>query len=136
MRYHSPDLEFYLPETLRTQVGKPGAYVFEDIDYDSHYTEQSRSLMNDHFEYSKNLYEHFVETGLAKELSRIVVPVSAYTEFYWSVNARSLMNFISLRNSPHAQHEIREYAIVVEEMFKTVMPITAEAWINNERVAP
>jgi len=137
MRYHEvEELEFYIPEVFRTQVGKPGAYTFENIDLESPYTDQSKMLMQNHFEEANALYKHFNATGMAKELSRLVTPVSAYTEFWWSVNARSLMNFCSLRNSPHAQHEIREYAKLVEEGFKSQMPITYDAWVNNERIAP
>lgn len=136
MRYHQPELEFYTPEVLRTQVGKPGAYTFEDIDPDSAFSIQTKKLMNDHYNSSKELYEHFVSHGLAKELSRIVVPVSAYTEFWWSLNARSLMNFLNLRNSPEAQYEIREYARVIEDLFSEAMPVTYEAWVKNEREAP
>ena len=54
-----------------------------------------------------------VELGVARELARSVLPVGAYTEFYWTVNARSLMNFVSLRNAETAQREIRRYAEAV-----------------------
>ncbi len=52
-------------------------------------------------------YQELLAAGVAKEVARTVLPVGLYTEFYWSVNARSLMNFLSLRNAPTAQHEIR-----------------------------
>ena len=59
-------------------------------------------------------YERLVELGVARELARCVLPVGAYTEFYWTINARSLMNFVSLRNSETAQREIRRYAEACE----------------------
>ena len=59
-------------------------------------------------------YEELVELGVARELARAALPVGAYTEFYWTVNARSLMNFVSLRAAETAQREIRRYAEACE----------------------
>jgi thymidylate synthase (FAD) len=65
-----------------------------------------------------------------------VLPVGAYTQFYWTVNARALMNFLSLRNSEFAQLEIRRYAEVVEAFFAEQMPVTHAAFAAAGRVAP
>jgi thymidylate synthase (FAD) len=73
---------------------------------------------------------------VARELARCVLPVGAYTEFYWTVNARSLMNFISLRNSETAQREIRRYAEACERFLEKEMPVTYGAFVKNERTAP
>jgi thymidylate synthase (FAD) len=81
-------------------------------------------------------YEGLVEAGVARELARSVLPVGAYTQFYWTVNARSLMNFISLRNAQFAQLEIRRYAEAVEAFFAERMPVTYASFIENGRVAP
>jgi thymidylate synthase (FAD) len=62
--------------------------------------------------------------------------VAIYTQFYWTVNARSLMNFLSLRNAVTAQREIRRYAAAVEQLFAEKMPITHSAFVANERRAP
>ena len=67
---------------------------------------------------------------------RAVLPVGAYTEFYWTVNARSLMNFISLRNSETAQREIRRYAEACERFLAEQMPVTYAAFVANDRTAP
>ena len=74
--------------------------------------------------------------GVARELARAVMPVGAYTEFYWTVNARSLMNFISLRAAETAQREIRWYAQAVESFLEQHMPITYAAFVASGRVAP
>ena len=58
-----------------------------------------------------------LEQGVAKELARNVLPVAIYTQFYWTLNARSLMNFLSLRNAETAQREIRAYAAALEHLF-------------------
>ena len=81
-------------------------------------------------------YALLLEIGVAKEVARSVLPVSMYTQFYWTINARSLMNFLSLRLDENAQAEIREYAKKVEKYFAEVMPVTYQAWIDNGRVAP
>jgi thymidylate synthase (FAD) len=65
-----------------------------------------------------------------------VLPVGIYTEFYWTVNARSLMNFLSLRNAETAQREIRRYAEAVEQHFARHMPVTHAAFVARDRVAP
>ena len=52
------------------------------------------------------------------------------------VNARSIMNFCSLRSAETAQREIREYSIAVEEIFSNIMPVTADSWIANNRITP
>jgi thymidylate synthase (FAD) len=74
--------------------------------------------------------------GVARELARAVIPVGAYTEFYWTVNARALMNFLSLRNAETAQREIRRYAEACERFFEERMPVTYAAFVANNRTAP
>lgn len=135
MRYHQPEIEFYLPDVsdFRTQVGKPGNYSFEGFEDDG-LAEYLQNKMALSYSLAKETYEQLIAKGLAKELARCVLPVATYTEFYWSLNARSLMNFISLRNSDHAQSEIREYAIAMEEMFEATMPITYTSFISCNRV--
>ena len=65
-----------------------------------------------------------------------MLPVGAYTEFFWTVNARALMNFISLRNAEAAQREIRRYAEACEAFLEQKMPVTHAAFIANDRRAP
>ena len=81
-------------------------------------------------------YERLMELGVARELARLVMPVGAYTEFYWTVNARSLMNFVSLRAAETAQREIRRYADACEHFFAEAMPVTHAAFVTLDRVAP
>ena len=64
------------------------------------------------------------------------MPVGAYTEFYWTVNARSLMNFVSLRAADTAQREIRRYAEACERFLEEKMPVTYAAFVAAGRVAP
>ena len=136
MRYARATGDFYLPEPedVRSQVGKPGAYSFEPVSDDLAAT--TREELRAVYETAYATYERLVEQGVARELARAALPVGAYTEFFWTVNARSLMNFVSLRAAETAQREIRRYADAVERFFEERMPITHEAFVANGRVAP
>ena len=67
---------------------------------------------------------------MARELARAILPLSLYTQFYWTINARSLMNFINLRADAGAQWEIRQYAEAIAKIFKAKMPWTWEAFVQ------
>ena len=136
MRYARATDDFYLPEPVdvRSQVGKPGAYSFEAVS--DELAETTREELQAVYEHAYATYERLVEQGMARELARAALPVGAYTEFFWTVNARSLMNFVSLRAAEAAQREIRRYADAVERFFEERMPITYQAFVANGRVAP
>jgi thymidylate synthase (FAD) len=136
MRYAKASDDFYVPEPddVRSQVGKPGAYSFEPVEPDVAAT--TREEMRAIYEAAFSAYERLVELGVARELARSVLPVGAYTEFYWTVNARALMNFLSLRNSETAQREIRRYAEACERFLEERMPVTYAAFVANDRTAP
>jgi thymidylate synthase (FAD) len=136
MRYARATDDFYVPEPedVRSQVGKPGAYSFEPVDEEL--AERTRDELRAVYDAAFTTYERLVEAGVARELARAVMPVGAYTEFFWTVNARALMNFVSLRNAETAQREIRRYAEAVERFFAERMPVTYEAFVASGRVAP
>jgi thymidylate synthase (FAD) len=136
MRYAKATDDFYVPaaEDVRSQVGKPGAYSFEPVD--GELAEQTREELQAVYDAAYAAYNELVERGVARELARLVIPMGAYTEFYWTVNARSLMNFVSLRAAETAQREIRRYAEAVERLFAEKMPVTHAAFVANERTAP
>jgi thymidylate synthase ThyX/DNA-binding CsgD family transcriptional regulator len=136
LRYAKASDDFYLPELadVRTQVGKPGAYSFEPVD--DTLAEHTREQLQAVYDHAYAVYEELVEAGVARELARSVLPVGAYTQFYWTVNARALMNFVSLRNSEFAQLEIRRYAEAVESLFAQRMPVTHASFVENGRLAP
>ena len=136
MRYAKATDDFYVPATedVRSQVGKPGAYSFEPVDPEL--AETAREELRAVYEAAYAAYERLVEQGVARELARAVIPVGAYTEFYWTVNARSLMNFVSLRAAETAQREIRRYAEACERFLAEEMPVTHAAFVDAGRVAP
>jgi len=119
---------------VRTQVGKPGAYTFEPAE-----TVVARATIETLRRIYAQLYDEYetlIDKGVAKELARAVLPFGIYTQFYWTVNARSIMNFLSLRNEESAQYEIRAYARAVERLFAGRMPITHECFVEFGRKVP
>lgn len=134
-RYSELKPLFYVPRGhVRTQVGKPGAYSFEAMDpaQDSRWS----GAIEAHSTNSFVLYRSMLEAGVAKEVARQVLPVNTYSTFWCSMNARALMNFLSLRADASAQFEIRQYANAIERVFAARMPATWEAFNANGRKAP
>ncbi len=136
MRYAKATDDFYIPDAddVRSQVGKPGAYSFEPVEPEL--AERTREELQAVYDLAYATYTRLVEEGVARELARSVIPVGAYTEFYWTVNARALMNFVSLRAAETAQREIRRYADACEQFLAERMPITHAAFVANDRTAP
>jgi thymidylate synthase (FAD) len=133
-RYSQLENDFYIPDNIRTQTGKPGAYTFQIMNKPEAWA--FRAELAEKSSEAYDAYERAIANGVAKEQARLFLPVNIYSQMYWTVNARSLMNFLSLRNSEHAMWEIREYAKVVEQIFTEHMPVTAAAFVSNARLAP
>ena len=95
---------------------------------------------------SSSAWEHYqfmLKAGIANEVARMALPVNVYSQMYWTVNARSLMNFLSLRVESddstfrsYPQYEIDLAARKVERNFQEQMPLTHKAFVQNGRVAP
>jgi len=83
--------------------------------------ERLRSLAGD-------TYAWLVERDVARELARIDLPLSTYTQWYWKIDLHNLLHFLSLRADAHAQWEIRAYARVMAGMLQRVAPLSFEAW--------
>ena len=136
LRYAKATDDFYVPEAedvrSRSESRAPTASSRSTTSSPSTRARRSRRCTSR----PTTTYTRLVEAGVARELARSVLPVGAYTQFYWTVNARALMNFISLRNAEFAQLEIRRYAEAVETFFAERMPVTHAAFVANDRVAP
>lgn len=135
-RYVQLKPDFYFPDDdhCRKQVGKPGHYSYEPMTRLE--ALQLRAILRQGYEHQYSSYISLVKAGVAKEIARAALPVGIYSQMIWSCNARSLMAFLSLRNAPTALQEIKDYAVEMERVFTEHMPVTAEAFLNNERVAP
>lgn len=141
-RYVEFEPEFYLPQgedilsapwRIPAQNNKQGSV---QSNYPHYWQRDMEIAYRDGLTYSWNAYQYLLEKGVAKEMARMVLPLSLYTQFYWTVNARSLMNFLNLRTGDNAQWEIRQYAWAIMEDFREKMPISYQAWIENLRLAP
>jgi len=71
--------------------------------------------------------------GLARELARMVLPLNTYTEWYWKTDLHNLLHFIALRADPHAQYEIRAYALVLQDVVRRWLPLTCAAFEDYRR---
>lgn len=141
-RYKQLEPVFYVPDRDRdmVQVGKPGAYTFEQG------TEEQWENVNLSTKYISTgayyEYQALLEKGIAREVARMVLPVNIYSSMYVTMNARSLMNFLSLRSAAQGaypsfpQAEIAWVADKMEDLFEELMPITHQAFVQNGRVAP
>lgn len=127
-RYTEVKDDFYIPTYFRTQTGKNYEYINLT---DAECNELNTKFTNFH-NWAYNFYRKLLDQGVAKEQARMVLPQSMFTEFYWTVNARALMNFLKLRVDKHSQWEIRQYALATLEMFLENLPWTAEAFVLKE----
>ncbi len=142
-RYRELNPVFYVPAADRNlvQVGKPGAYDFLPGS-----AEQTELVENETKRVSADAfasYQRMLEAGVAREVARIVLPLNIYSSMYVTMNARSLMNFLSLRTKREGttfpsfpQREIEMAAEQMENHFADLMPLTYGAFNGNGRVAP
>jgi thymidylate synthase (FAD) len=142
-RYKELSPVFYVPADDRklVQVGKPGAYTFEDGDYNQ--VKNTQALTRLSSERSYELYKKMLDDGIAREVARVVLPVNIYSSMYVTMNARAMMNFLSLRTTREGTHfpsfpqrEIEMVAEKMEEFFAEKMSITYATFNENGRVAP
>ncbi|MDX1394237.1 MAG: FAD-dependent thymidylate synthase [Gemmatimonadota bacterium] len=77
-------------------------------------------------------YGWLIEEDVARELARIDLPLSTYTQWYWKIDLHNLLHFLRLRVDPHAQWEIQEYGRVMAGMLERVAPLSYEAWVDYE----
>ena len=73
-------------------------------------------------------YDSLHSAGLAREIARIGLPLSAYTQWYWKTDLHNLLHFLALRIDEHAQWEIREYARVILGLVDLWVPLAAKAF--------
>ena len=77
-------------------------------------------------------YGWLVGENVARELARIDLPLSTYTQWYWKIDLHNLLHFLTLRVDDHAQWEIQEYGRVMAGMVKRVAPLSYEAWVDYQ----
>jgi thymidylate synthase (FAD) len=142
-RYRLLEPVFYVPDANRplVQVGKPGAYEF--LPGSAEQTALVDVEVRTQCETAYRSYERMLDAGVAREVARMVLPVTIYSSAYVTLNARSLMNFLSLRRRVEGsafpsfpQREIEMVAERYEEEWSRLMPLTHAAFVRNGRVSP
>jgi thymidylate synthase (FAD) len=142
-RYRELRPVFYIPNKDRklVQVGKTGAYTFvdgtpEQLDITVNAIKETCTLAYEN-------YQKILASGVAREVARAVLPVTLYSSMYVTMNARALMNFLSLRTSSpdshfpsYPQREIEMVAEKMEKHFAQLMPMTYGAFQKSGRIAP
>ena len=126
--------EFYVPDNMRTQIGKPGAYSFEPVDAATR--DAARAEIEENATRAFDAYEQMLEQAFRRRWRAWYYLSRCTPSTFWSCNPRSLMHFCSLRNHEDAQFEIRQYAAAAESFLEQHMPITHAAFVANERTAP
>lgn len=142
-RYRELRPVFYIPNKDRklVQVGKTGAYTF--VDGTPEQLEITVNAIKDSCTFAYENYQKILASGVAREVARAVLPVTLYSSMYVTMNARALMNFLSLRTSSEGSHfpsypqrEIEMVAEKMEKYFAELMPMTYAAFQKSGRIAP
>ena len=142
-RYRELRPVFYVPGPERNlvQIGKTGHYEF--VPGTPEQTELVDREVRAVCEEAYASYQRMLEAGVAREVARMVLPVTIYSSMYVTMNARSLMNFLSLRTMREGTHfpsfpqrEIEMVAEKMENFWVDLMPMTSASFNANGRVAP
>jgi thymidylate synthase (FAD) len=142
-RYRELRPVFYVPGADRNlvQVGKTGSYEFTPgtPEQSQLVDTEVRAVCTEAYD----SYQRMLEAGVAREVARMVLPVTIYSSMYVTMNARSLMNFLSLRTMREGTHfpsfpqrEIEMVAEKMEQFWVDLMPMTSASFNANGRVAP
>lgn len=128
LRYSIAPLQFYMPEyevfqaqSSTNKQGRTEQLPLEVYNLLSQAWSEMRGT-------ASKAYEQAIMDNVARELARIDLPLSLYTEWYWKIDLKNLLGFLTLRADPHAQWEIQEFARVKCGIVKWLCPIVFEAW--------
>jgi thymidylate synthase (FAD) len=118
---------FYVPEAFRGSSASnkqgSGSELHDNALHDLYATAMV---------HARDTYNALLAAGVSREMARMVLPVATYTEFWCKMNLRSALNFISLRNAPDSQYEIRVYAEHIEAMIGQYFPVVYAAWKRHQ----
>ena len=123
---YTPVSDYYIPEVWRKQSQDNKQASEGELD-----KLQQKRMSHIYERYLldvERVYETMVDAGMAKEQARVVLPLSQYTEVYWTASFQAIMNFIELRDETTAQWEIQEYAKCLKEMMYDIYPETVKIW--------
>lgn len=129
-RFYKPPADEVRKQSASNRQG--GEEHFDAADPEQVASAQDFLAYLDQVEGNYKTYEGLLEKGVSRELARIGLPVSMYTEWYWKCDLHNILRFLSLRLDPHAQREIRDYAQAMAALIEPIVPVTMEAWRDYE----
>lgn len=130
-RYSILDREFYVPDAANIAKQSPTNSQGRAEDTDDMRPEEIQEIMRKAANSAFDDYDLMIDDegyGVARELARINLPLSAYTQWYWKVDLHNLLHFLRLRCDPHAQYEIRVYADVIAKLLSQWVPLAMGAF--------
>jgi len=120
--FYLPDLEQIRPQSTMNKQGRGDEMLEENVAADIR-----KTLLNTQVKLFDE-YKEVLDKGLSRELARINLPLSNYTEWYWKIDLHNLFHFLRLRMDSHAQYEIQEYGNVMGQIVKQIVPYAWEAY--------
>ena len=127
-RYTEVDMEFYTPVDLRRQAESDRQASVADPNFDGSALQQEIAAHN---KASLDFYEKLLASGVCREQARGVLPQNMMVTFWGTVDLSNLLHFLELRDSEHAQYEIREYAVAIKQLIKPIVPHVAEYFASK-----
>ena len=131
-RYSLMPLMFYMPKEeqfeLQSRSNKQGREGGAPPEVYREAVERWEKLRAD----ASDTYRWMLEEDVAREIARIDLPVSMYTQWYWKIDLHNLLHFLSLRVDSRAQWEIQEFGRAIAGMVKRVAPLSYEAWVDYD----
>ncbi|MBQ4107069.1 MAG: FAD-dependent thymidylate synthase [Lentisphaeria bacterium] len=127
-RYTEIDMEFYTPEHLRRQSENNRQASFDDPDFADG---ELRQQIAAHNQLSLELYDRLLASGVCREQARGVLPQNMMVTFWGTVDLANLLHFLQLRDSSHAQYEIREYAVAIRQLIRPIVPHVMDYYEKN-----
>lgn len=126
-RYVEVPSEFYTPSVFRVQKGKQtSGETLSETQSDAASAWYQHSV-----DEAKYAYKALLGKGVAREQARMVLPLSIYTEWYWTASLQAAVHFVKLRDDEHAQGEIRAYAKVIADLAESVAPVSVKALLGR-----
>jgi thymidylate synthase (FAD) len=139
-RYTELPEEFYVPKpghygapsTVNKQARElltitEGSGVVLEWEKYLHWENEQRVFMESAF----CLYRRHLAEGMPRELARVILPLSTYSHMFATVNLLNLFKFMTLRNTPDAQYEIRKYGEALLQLVRPVAPVAVSAWDSS-----
>jgi thymidylate synthase (FAD) len=127
MLFYTPAEDVLRPQSKVNRQGRDGDSALDSMTIEGAYGGW-RGLR----EGAVNQYRWLCDHDFARELARIDLPLSTYTQWYWKIDLHNLLHFLTLRVDAHAQWEIQQFGRIMAGMLKRVAPLSYEAWIDYE----